>query len=222
MFSVVTDGVTNRTENTVNTSQNFSTHTLKVASSFTGSTAHSPLKVYGVRIYERGVLVRDFRPYVKDGIAGLRDTLDHSRFTAAMVVAQLACGGEIENDGTSLDAYVESDGTQSVDTGFLAHGGCRIEVDFRLSDARGGGRAVFGAWSGNGWNSVIGAYANGGQFNLGLCGADSSHGGWKMSAMGAVDMARHTAVIDAVGQRLLLATGASTNTVELDYSHPEK
>ncbi|MBQ6915034.1 MAG: hypothetical protein IJQ65_04875, partial [Kiritimatiellae bacterium] len=188
-FSVVTAGFTNWTENAVNTSLDFSTHTLKVASSFTGSTAHSPLKIYGVRIYERGVLVRDFRPYVKEGVAGLRDELSPSRFVGAMVTAQLSCGGDIATDGLVRDSYIESDGTQAVDTGCRIGPNTRIEADFAMTYPTNQMR-VFGV--------VKTGVANAELYITGSKNCDFGCGStWSKVETGAsADLKRHTAVLD--------------------------
>ena len=120
---------------TVSETPDYSVRTLKIAANRDGSGSWSPLKIYGCKIWEGQTLVRDFVPYVANGIPGMRDTL-----TGAFIDGKdysgggklLAYGGAITGE---LDAYIQSAGTANISTGHKMNGYSRVEVDFALSEA---------------------------------------------------------------------------------------
>ena len=133
---VVMSGYTNKTDTfTVNTASQPNGTTLKLASTAWGGDGYAAIKIYGCKIWEDGALVRDFVPYVANGIPGMRDTL-----TGAFVEGKdysgggnlLAYGGAITGE---LDAYIQSAGTANISTGHKMNGSSRVEVDFALSEA---------------------------------------------------------------------------------------
>ena len=133
---VVMSGYTNQTATfTVNTASQPNGTTLKLASSAWGNDGHAAIKIYGCKIWEDGVLVRDFVPYVENGIPGMRDKL-----TGAFIEGKdysgggnlLAYGGTITGE---RDAYIQSAGTAAISTGHKMNGYSRVEVDFALSEA---------------------------------------------------------------------------------------
>lgn len=96
-----------------------------------------PMKVYGLRFYENGSETpsRDFRPYVRNGAVGLKDAVTGEFVAmdgATASAVPLSCGGAIESEGGAFDAYIESDGTQTIDTGYAVKHGTRVEADFAL------------------------------------------------------------------------------------------
>ena len=89
------------------------------------------MKCYGLKIYESGVLVTNFVPYVRNGEIGFRDTLTGAFLSAG--TTNFVAGGNIELSGlTARDAFVESDGTQILNTGYLVTKHSRIEVDLAV------------------------------------------------------------------------------------------
>lgn len=91
----------------------------------------APLKIYGLRIYEGEELVRDFIPYVKNGLAGIFDT--KTGVFAVNGGLPLDCGGPIATDGNSKDAYIEFSGAQTIDTGVYPTGDTAVFADFQLT-----------------------------------------------------------------------------------------
>ena len=101
-----------------------------------GGTASymSNSRVYSLKLWQDGVLMRDFRPCVKDGEGGLYDAQNH--------VVYLPLGRPIvgSNLGPTLGddplvaesrlAYVESDGSTWVDTGIVGRSGTKAELTF--------------------------------------------------------------------------------------------
>ena len=89
----------------------------------------SKIKLYAVKYLEDGVVVRDFKPYVKDGVAGLRDVKSGNFFAPAS--GRLAYGGDIEsNRPSAYDAWLESDGTQAIMTDYFVKPTTKLVVDY--------------------------------------------------------------------------------------------
>ena len=231
---VVMSGYTNQTATfTASTPSNPNGTTLKLASTAWGTDGYSAIKIYGCKIWEDGVLVRDFVPYVDNGIPGIRDCLtgtfcpgsDHSGGGN-----MLAYGGTIAGE---RDAYLESNGTTGLNTGCKIKGTSRIELDFALTEAGQTTLRIFGTDT---QESVLTTWL----------GTDSS-GYWRMvananSASGdryppaaptVCDTARHTAIMSfdsadggtydfrfITGSTTNTMTGAFTNVEDLEASMP--
>ena len=91
-------------------------------------------KLYSCQIYDNGILVRDFIPCQKpDGTNGLWDDVNSvfygnagtGTFTAGTVLAIAADASEI----TELE-YIQSSGTQYIDTGVVPDANTKVECDF--------------------------------------------------------------------------------------------
>jgi hypothetical protein len=93
-FYLVTAGVTNIIKKANTSKGDYSANPIRVGTYFNGLQEYGALKVYGLKIYESGVLVRDFRPLWKDGIAGLED-----RKTGLFVYCPGAKDATIEHGG---------------------------------------------------------------------------------------------------------------------------
>ena len=92
---VVMSGYTNQTDTfTVNTASQANGTTLKLASTAWGTDGFAAIKIYGCKIWEDGALVRDFVPYVDNGIPGIRDCLTGT-----------FCPGSDHSGGGNLLAY---------------------------------------------------------------------------------------------------------------------
>ena len=96
------------------------------------------MKCYGLKIYESGVLVTNFVPYAKaNGEIGFRDKITGAFLSAG--TSSFAAGGNIELSGpTAKDAFVESDGTQVLNTGYKVGNQSRVEVDVALKSPKRG------------------------------------------------------------------------------------
>ncbi len=177
---------------------------LRVFADNSGSLV-SDLRLYGLRIYESGTLVRDFIPYSMNGELGLYDQKTGA-FKASANKYTLTAGGEIASNGRN-DAYLESDATQGINTGYLMKGSqSRIECDFAFPDATGIQQRPFGQDSGG--DLVYSLYVNWeGKFVYGFGNTFiNSHGPYE-----ATDTRRHTAIIDGYHNRLYWVTGGVTN-----------
>lgn len=181
------------------------------------------MRVYSFKIYESGTLVKDFRPYVKNGRVGLRDIKSaNGDFYAAYgrsarPIRSFKCGGPIESDGTD-DAYLSSSAAQMINTGYHANPKSRIEVDFAMNNHTNTRERIFGATM----SSVTGDLAYGlfcsgetigaGKFTFGINDGNGEDQ-FKSYTSTAVDLQRHTAIADLAGGKWYLVTGATTNTV---------
>ena len=143
----------------------------------------APARCYGLKIWQDGVLVRDFRPCRKNGLAGLYDQVSHRVFTGAETKA---AGPHLLQPPTPVVAgkpdawieYVESDGAQWLHTGVTADAGLVAEGEMSWTEigydhtflgaclADGGSRLYFvhaardaGQWLGYGAVGIYGAHA---------------------------------------------------------------
>jgi hypothetical protein len=193
---------------------------LKIAANWAGNGDWAALKIYGCKIWEDGVLVRDFVPYVDNGVPGLRDRLTGQFKSASRdssdTTSSLAYGGEIAGE---QDAYIESTGTTGINTGYKLKGNSRLEVDFALTASpqttkrligtsayeptfqtwfgtSGGGHFLFGA--SNAVQRVITYPPNGNPQTESLC-----------------DLNRHTAIVQFGSGTFdfRFVTGSATNTL---------
>ena len=136
--AVATCGFTNCTVTAAASTAYSGNTTLKIAAYYSGTSYNAPIRIYGCKIYEAGVLVRDFVPYLGydyatgTAIPGLRET---GTDAFAPVLGGSGdnvpgYGGEIEGE---QDAYIESNGSAGMSTGYKMKGAIsRVEVDFRF------------------------------------------------------------------------------------------
>ena len=145
-FQVVTAGYTNltRTATAAQSIQNdLTTYPLHLASYSNGSGAYGPMKIYGLKIFEDNVLVKDFKPFVTNGVPGLIDALNPSdmRFFTTYgggskgtnLVAEV--GGNLDSltSVREREAYLEFPETGSgIDTGYSVGRDSCIEADLSL------------------------------------------------------------------------------------------
>ena len=113
-----------------------------------------PMRIYGLKIYESDVLLKDYRPFVTNGVPGLIDAQDPSISLFPVtyngggrtnVVAEV--GGDLDSYTMpkEKDAYLEFDGqiSHQIDTGYvLSHDSC-IEADFSLYSTAYNGQQEF-------------------------------------------------------------------------------
>ena len=218
--AIMTAGFTNYAANVTAAAENLAYgNTLKLSSSYSGGSGYSPLKIYGCRIYESGSLVRNYVPYLKDGMAGLRDT-GTGGFIAASGRVAFTAGGNIASNDRS-DAYLEASRTQAINTGYLMKGSqSRIECDFAYVDCTSNSTGTanyqqrsFGQDMGGGL--VYSMYINGsGEFRFGFGNGTTFN--ISGNVFGKADTVRHTAILDGKNSVAKLVTNGVTNSY--DYS----
>ena len=166
------------------------TKTLKLFSNASATANFALMRLYGFKIWDAGTLVRDYVPYIQNGAAGLYDRVNNTFHTGNRAFAY---GGNIANDGSTMDAYVESTGDQAVSTGYLPNGKSRIEADFAFTYAS---PVQARAW-GMAQTSLQSAefYINGsGNFSFGYQKSNNSWAGQALSVK--ADILRHRTVLD--------------------------
>ena len=166
------------------------------------------IRVYGLKIYEAGELVRDFSPVVKGGIAGLLDSktgifLYDTRYSG---YGTFATGGDIPT--IDDDPYVESDGTSAINLGVSASPKLKIALDYALLEGNDLQDRLFGQDTVSS-TPRFSAYINGSQ-NIALAGGTDTAFN-NVSTGIATNTARHTVVIDNVALRNAYMTGVTTN-----------
>ncbi len=117
-------------------------------------------KCYGVKIWQipdggtEYVLVCDFVPCKKDGVAGLWDRVTKKIFYSKTSTA-LVAGNTIAKVGTpdSFVEYVESDGTPYIDTGVIGRDGTRAEIDYKFNELGSSSIIFLGADDSDPWDN---------------------------------------------------------------------
>ena len=95
------------------------------------------MRLYGMKVYEDGELVRNYIPAKKDGVVGVWDTVNEKFLGSQIRKGNTgedfrAVGDVYEVPG---DPYLESDGTTGINTGVYAQPGLKVEVDYQFTDA---------------------------------------------------------------------------------------
>ena len=93
-------------------------------------------RLYGLKIKQDGVLVRDFRPCLKDGAFALYDDVSGRIFypKRGLLNGPVRQTQVKAKDLIFVD-YIESDGTQTLDTGVRARHGTRAKGEFAWAEA---------------------------------------------------------------------------------------
>jgi hypothetical protein len=169
--------------------------TLKIGSTQSGGGGYTPMRIYGLKIYESGSLERDYVPYVNNGQPGLRYGTTFkafSRNSAITAVGEVIAGGTVAtsspDDG---DAYAESFGASAINTRYFPNSATKIELDYQVMLSK-KSSTVAGTVDGSGTTFCLWVNGNGNlEPNLGgWCG------GWGANGVGAATTHRRTAVFD--------------------------
>ena len=104
----------------------------------------APMKIYGLKIYESDVLVKDYRPTVTNGVSGLVDVAnpeDSPRYAITYGHSNprlmFEAGGDIACTDGSDEAYLEFNGTY-IDTGCTVASNSCIEADLSFWEVNNG------------------------------------------------------------------------------------
>lgn len=106
-------------------------------------------RIYSCKIYDNGTLVRDFVPCYRDSdrVVGLYDAV-HRKFYTNAGTGTFTCPlppMELPQGYTQVE-YIESGGTQYIDTGLQPYYNTRVVMDFQFTSAPSSDHAViFGA-----------------------------------------------------------------------------
>lgn len=126
-------------------------------------TDPASVRIYRMRIWNGGTLVRDYTPRIVGAQDGLYDNANASFYTSDLSGTsntgkyRLTAGGAIEavasGSDSPTDAYLESYGSQAIDTGCLLSLQSKLEIDASLLDF-GGTTYLFGTGAGGGHNGL--------------------------------------------------------------------
>ena len=177
-----------------------SNSTLKLLSNSSMNANSCKARVYGVKIYEEGTLVRDYVPICQAGSYALLDKVQGKVLAKASNSREFA-GHTANNDLDDAffnaamrneDAYIESDGTQAINLGYLTTPNTRYEIDYAMTAIVGQNRP-FGEAAGtlSAELYIQGSATGSGNVAFGVGET------WKgqYTSMGA-DLNRHLAVLD--------------------------
>ena len=163
---------------------------------------YARMRLYGFKIYEDGVLVRDYVPYVINGVAGVKDTVGGS-FAASGNGSAFSWGGEVQ--GESGDAYLEADGTQAINTGYFPNPDTKIVADFQMMTVVGQMRLFGEVDTMSAELYIDGTATNAGNFAFGA--GDT----WRKTKSLAADLKRHVATLDIKNMAYSIATDGETS-----------
>lgn len=212
-FYLITAGVTNQTQTITATRTKQGVYPLHLfgQNARTYDYGQAKEKIYRAKIYEKGELLHDFRPCVRNGIPGLRDQ-QTGLFIYAHENGALTAGGDVESITTD-DGYLQSDGSHSIDTGYLPTQNTRLEADFEMLSTNNVGQPrICGS---NGLRYTM--YINGSKkfaynaFDSETSGAASGTGYQTATSYAADTGVRHTFTVDHYRKRAALVTGATMN-----------
>lgn len=203
------------------THNNTSKQTIKIGSSSWMTGNFAKMKLYGFRLYEKDVLVRDYIPAQRDGEIGLWDRVSKT-FTIRAIHQKdkvNTYGEPFASHGTlaeiANDPYIESNGTSGINTGVYCQPGLKVEVDYQFTDVSDPApestshyqqRLV--ATDSDDKYPRLSVYINNSQ-NIALTSGD----GWNSpnSTDIKADLVRHTVVLDSVAKLSSFITGGTTN-----------
>jgi type 1 fimbria pilin len=121
------------------------------------------MKIYGLKIYESDVLVKDYRPTVTNGVSGLVDVAnpeDSPRYAITYGHSNprlmFEAGGDIACTDGSDEAYLEFNGTY-IDTGCTVASNSCVEADLSFREVN-NGEGQYVLWQEPAVNSGVVAY----------------------------------------------------------------
>ena len=206
-----------------NADVNYNNYGLRIASWAGDNQYFAPIKVYGFRVYENNSLKYHFKPYVKDGVPGLLDVVGNKGFKATVVATnalKVVAGGDIDGTSGFADAYIESDGTQIVNTGCTAKPNMCYEIDYQFVRVVGQDR-VFGAVQSGTANAELyvqgtGNLAFGHGTTWGTSGSDGIAAGDVYRRKGVFDLSTKTWTLGTFGGSISdVPEGTSTAPIAL-------
>ncbi len=96
-------------------------------------------RCYGLKIWQDGFLVRDYRPCLKNGVAGLYDDVSKRIYYSEDLPFAFDNQKAVKERNVTFVDYIESDGYNSLDTGVRARCGTRAKGDFSLLNTEASG-----------------------------------------------------------------------------------
>ena len=171
---------------------------------------YTPVRIYGLRIYESGSLVREYVPYVKNGAPGLKygDTFVRVYWDANNGKNGMpkAGGNVLVSSDRDKDAYALFSGAQRIDTGYVPNGNTKLVVDFGFANGYNKPQQIL-------FDASSGLYCR--LYTQNSTGTDGKYSvifnkGWTVAHSGiAVDHQRRLVEFDAPHTTMSMAPGAT-------------
>lgn len=118
------------------------------------STTYFAGQIYYCKIYDNNILVRDFVPCVNSaGTAGFYDCVNNNFYSSASSTSFAAGGFSDLPDEYVRVEYIQSNGTQYIDTGFKPNNNTRIIIDMQCTSATTTSHVYFGSRTAQSSNS---------------------------------------------------------------------
>ena len=177
------------------------------------------MKVYGLKIWAGGDLIRDFAPRCIDGTAGFEDLVTGRFYTCDGLTASANAATELSGASRDGDAFVESDGSffSVVNTYYFVKPSTKIEIDYALAAIVSGAGVLGGYGASAGISTIL--WCNG-TTKLILEMRDGNHDSTANTLFSPdipLDLARHTAVFDGLGRHLSLSAPNGAVEAEADF-----
>lgn len=187
-----------------------------------GAIGYTKLKLYSYMLYDNGTLIRDYIPcQTPDGQIGLWDDVNSvfygnagtGTFTAGPVIAISVALSDI----TQLE-YIESSGTQYVDTGFKPNNNSRVVLDFEPTASYSSIVGIFGtrdAKSGTAANMFVFWNSGTNTFRTDYFGTQKTMTVSTILARQTVDKDKNVTTIGSVSASNTVSTGQCSNNLYL-------
>lgn len=212
----ITGSVTNEIPNEDFTPESFANEATQPIALFARQNAsgafekQSKARIYGARVYEAGVLVRDYVPCVKDGMPGFKDAVGGGFICNPAAETNFSSGGDVLIEESPYVATPTANNTDAsnhlyIDTLYYATANTRFELDYALTETRQSG-ATWYIFSGE---SQFGSFIN--DKGAGFVVKTSQ---WKTAVAASVANlvgVRRTAILDAPAKKCGIVTAAYTN-----------
>ena len=214
---IITAGFTNcYASATPSTSATYNSKALCVAANADGGV-RSSIKIYGLKIYESGSLQRSYKPYVKDGVPGLLDTVGGGFISSAVATnaLKIVAGGNIDSNTASRDAYIESDETQYLQfADFYQDYVTRVELDCQMLHPQYSKTQYlfgnFGAVTGYLCFSLYVRATSESPANAITWNCQKDKSNWASISGSSATSARTTFILDAYGKKASVVSAAGT------------
>ncbi len=224
-IAIVTAGYTNFTDSVTDSEAFGVTHTvprysLRFGCNYAGDGRYSPMKIYGIKIFESDSLVKDYVPFVTNGVGGLRNSLDatdtifsktrinYSGTVSDGTVTNVAydVGGDISAPARESEAYLEFTGKNgnAINTGYVVTKDTRIDMDYMLWNTKYNGQQFLfeqrdGTTKGGMWARVY--YGGSHMLSYSMC--DNDNGTFRGKATTVkISNHRQTLTLDSSGSGL--------------------
>ena len=218
------------TQSTFTPASNMALFAANTDGTITSDTYKAKMKVYSCQIYDNGTLVRDYVPCTYNGTLGLYDMVNNTfttnsgtgNFVAGAAygsVARQITGGyigvnnfvkrKLPNGYTQVE-YIESSGTQYINTGIIGNQNTRVVMEAVITSERSGACFLFGARATSNSGRFT-AYAGSTYFGFGYnTSASNTSTAIAVGTKYSIDYNKNVIAINGVSQSATAAT-FSTN-----------